>query len=260
MADPPYNINKDFGNNKDCLTIEQYIKWMLKWVKKSLKLLKPNGVLYIYGYPEILSRISARFPIDQQRILAWHYTNKTTPSSKFWQRSYESILCLWNEQKPKLYIDQIREPYTPAYFNFSGKKRKETLGRFGSQATTYKVHEKGALPRDVIKIPALAGGAGLKERFFLCRTCENKILPSKELKKHLKHDTIVHPTQKPQALTEKLINSVIQTNTPGNVLIPFVGSGSELLVAKRMNLNYIGIEINPDYVFFVEKILKNPLH
>ncbi|MGE9276790.1 MAG: hypothetical protein ACQKHC_02830 [Candidatus Phytoplasma pruni] len=61
----------------------------------------------------------------------------------------------------------------------------------------------------MIKIPALAGGASLKERFF-CRTCENKILPSKELKKHLKHDTIVYLTQKPQVLTEKMINLVIQ--------------------------------------------------
>jgi site-specific DNA-methyltransferase (adenine-specific) len=56
--------------------------------------------------------------------------------------------------------------YTSAYFNFSGQKRKETLGQFGNHTTTYKVHEKSALTRDVIKIPALAGGAGLKERFL----------------------------------------------------------------------------------------------
>ncbi|MDW3617874.1 DNA methyltransferase [Candidatus Phytoplasma pruni] len=68
---------------------------------------------------------------------------------------------------------------------------------------------------------------------------------------------MVHPTQKPQFLTEKLINSVIKIKTPGNVLIPFMDFGSELLVAKRMNLNYIGIEINPNYVFLTEEVLKN---
>jgi len=40
------------------------------------------------------------------------------------------------------------------------------LGRFsnGNKETIYKAHEGGALPRDVIKIPALAGGAGMSER------------------------------------------------------------------------------------------------
>jgi site-specific DNA-methyltransferase (adenine-specific) len=48
----------------------------------------------------------------------------------------------------------------------AGKIRKGTLGRFsnGNKETIYKAHEGGALPRDVIKTPALAGGAGMNER------------------------------------------------------------------------------------------------
>jgi len=57
----------------------------------------------------------------------------------------------------------------------AGKIRKGTLGRFSKEGkkTIYKAHEAGALPRDVIKVPALAGGAGMAERWFLCKTCND---------------------------------------------------------------------------------------
>ena len=35
---------------------------------------------------------------------------------------------------------------------------------------------------------------------------------------------------------------------PGTVLDIFAGSGTSLLVARKMDLNYIGFEINPEYV------------
>ena len=31
------------------------------------------------------------------------------------------------------------------------------------------------------------------------------------------------------------------------LVVPFVGSGSELVVAKQKNVNYIGFEINKEY-------------
>jgi len=255
IADPPYNIGKNFGNNNDCMDIKEYIKWSKEWIKLSLDLLSDNGLMYIYGFPEILARISAEYPIEKQRILAWHYTNKTTPSSNFWQRSYESILCLWKKNKPALEIDQIREPYTDSYLKCAGKERKNTKGRFGNKKTIYNVNSNGALPRDVIKVPALAGGAGKNERFFMCKTCGNKLYKSSELKKHKGHDILQHPTQKPMALTKRLIQSRINGND-GRTLIPFVGSGSECVVAKNLDIEFLGIEINPEYVNYANQWLK----
>ena len=256
IADPPYNIGKDFGNNKTKYRIEEYIEWSNKWLDLCFELLANDGLIYIYGFPEILARIAVKYPIDKQRILVWHYTNKTTPSSTFWQRSYESILCLWKRDRPKLEIEQIREPYTELFKNLNGKKRKGTNGRFGGgKDTAYIVNEKGALPRDVIKIPALAGGAGNTERWFLCRTCDNKVYPPTELNKHVNHNILKHPTQKPMRLTQRLILSKIIGNN-GNVLIPFAGSGSECIVAKQLGISYLGIELNPEYVDFANKWLK----
>ena len=32
IADPPYNIGKDFGNDSDKQPMEEYLKWSEKWI------------------------------------------------------------------------------------------------------------------------------------------------------------------------------------------------------------------------------------
>ena len=255
IADPPYNIGKDFGNNTDCMEIGQYIKWTKKWLSLCFDVLAKNGLIYVYGIPEILARIAANYPVEKQRLLVWHYTNKTVPYLTFWQRSYESILCLWKENRPNLEIDQIREPYTDNYLKCAGRERKETKGRFGNKKTIYNVNNNGALPRDVIKIPALAGGAGRIERHFMCKTCNNTLYQSSKLKNHDNHHIVQHPTQKPMQLTERLLKSRINCNG-GKVLVPFAGSGSECVAAKNLGIEFLGIELNPEYVEYANQWLK----
>lgn len=235
IADPPYNIGKDFGNDSDKKPMEDYLKWTEIWIKECLRILKPNGTMFIYGFSEILALILSKVPHNiNRRWIIWHYTNKNVASLNFWQRSHESIIVLWKNDKV-FNRDDIREPYTEGFLNGSaGKERTATKGRFskGDKTTTYAAHPSGALPRDVIKIPALAGGAGMKER-------------------------VDHPTQKPIALCEKLIKSCKQSPYEGYVLIPFAGSGSECVAAKNIGLSFIGIEINKDYVELIKQRL-NP--
>jgi site-specific DNA-methyltransferase (adenine-specific) len=226
LADPPYNIGKDFGNDSDKQKMEDYLNWCDEWIKECLRILKPNGTMFIYGFSEILALILARIPYNiNRRWIVWHYTNKNVASLNFWQRSHESIIVLWKKDKI-FHRDSIREAYTEGFLKGSaGKERTATKGRFskGEKTTIYTAHPDGALPRDVIKIPALAGGAGMKER-------------------------VNHPTQKPLSLCEKLLLSCKQPNTEGYVLIPFAGSGSECVAAKKLKLNFIGIELNEEYV------------
>lgn len=259
IADPPYNIGKDFENNNDSMPVDKYVEWSQDWINKCLNLLKDNGLIYIYGFSEILARISAIYPVNNQRWLIWHYTNKTVPSSSFWQRSHEAILCLWKEgqKRPMLEIDQIREPYTEDYLKCAGGVRKETISRYGGnrgKRTFYNAHDDGALPRDVIRIPALAGGAGASERWFMCYTCNNELFSPREIKNHRSHSIFKHPTQKPLSLSKKLLQSRIKRNK-GSVLIPFAGSGSECVAAKMLSIDFLGIEINPKFVDFANKWL-----
>ena len=261
IADPPYNIGKNFGNNTDNMKINEYVNWSKKWISVCFDVLSEDGLIYVYGFHEILARISVEFPIEEQRWLAWHYTNKIIPSSNFWQRSHEAILCLWKpkSKRPPLEIDQIREPYTESFLkNAAGKIRKNTKGRFGkSSDTTYKANKYGAMPRDVLRVPALAGGAGRSERWFYCRDCKGPTRPPKDLQKHINCNILKHPTQKPMDLSKKLILSRINKKLKGNLLVPFAGSGSECVLASTMGIPYLGFEINPEYVKFARSWIKS---
>jgi site-specific DNA-methyltransferase (adenine-specific) len=235
IADPPYNIGKDFGNDSDKQPMDEYLLWCEQWIKECLRVLKPNGTMFIYGFSEILALILSKVPYNiNRRWIVWHYTNKNVPSLNFWQRSHESVIVLWKSDKV-FHRDDIREAYTEGFLNgAAGKERKATKGRFskGDKKTTYTAHANGALPRDVIKIPALAGGAGMNER-------------------------VDHPTQKPLALCDKLIRSCKQSAIDGYVLVPFAGSGSECLAAKNIGLPFVGIELNADYVKLINERLKD---
>ena len=233
ICDPPYNIGKDFGNDSDKQEMNDYLEWCDNWISECIRILKPHGTLYIYGFSEILAFIRVRIPINVRWII-WHYTNKVTPSLKFWQRTHESILCCY-KNKPIFNRDDVREPYTKAFLkNAAGKVRKATKGRFsnGEKTTTYTAHKNGALPRDVIKVSALAGGAGKKER-------------------------VNHPTQKPLELCTKLIMASLNKNEETMLVVPFAGSGSECVAAKKLNINFIGYEINSEYVELCNERLSN---
>ena len=231
IADPPYNIGKDFGNDSDKQPMDMYLAWTEQWIAECLRVLKPNGTMFIYGFSEILALILSRVPYHiKRRWVIWHYTNKNVASLHFWQRSHESILVLWKDDKV-FHRDEVREAYTEGFLNgAAGKERAATKGRFskGDKTTTYAAHPNGALPRDVIKIPALAGGAGVKER-------------------------VNHPTQKPLALCEKLLRSCKQDD--GYVLIPFAGSGSECVAAQHLGLPFVAMELNEEYIALIQERL-----
>ncbi|WP_321331839.1 site-specific DNA-methyltransferase [uncultured Bacteroides sp.] len=60
---------------------------------------------------------------------------------------------------------------------------------------------------------------------------------------------------------EKLIIDCIKAGCPENgiVLDPFMGSGTTAIVARKLNRNYIGFEINPSYIKLSEKRIKSEL-
>jgi len=250
IADPPYNIGKDFGNDSDKQEMQQYLVWSQEWIAEAYRVLKDGGSMFIYGFSEILAHIFVSIPHEQKKWLVWHYTNKTTPKLNDWQRSHESIIHVWKGKSKNFNLDDVREPYTDTFLkNAAGKVRKATKGRFskGEVETVYQANDKGALPRDVIKVPALAGGAGASERWFYCKTCDSVHNP-KAKKEHEGHDYFTHPTQKPKELTKKLLLSSIPKDLKPQVMVVFAGSGAELVVAKELGCDFVGYELNEDYV------------
>jgi hypothetical protein len=65
-----------------------------------------------------------------------------------------------------------------------------------------------------------------------------------------------YPTQKPEALLERIIAS--SSNAGGVVLDPFCGCGTTVAVAERLQRQWLGIDISPTAVnLMVRRVLKN---
>lgn len=65
----------------------------------------------------------------------------------------------------------------------------------------------------------------------------------------------VHPTVKPLALTRYLATLLLppERDTPRRLLVPFAGSGSEMIGARQAGWDEaVGIELNPEYVAIAE--------
>lgn len=65
-----------------------------------------------------------------------------------------------------------------------------------------------------------------------------------------------HPTQKPEALFERMI--LASSEAGDTVLDPFAGSGTALRVCQQTGRNCIGIDINPDYIEMARERLQEP--
>lgn len=63
-----------------------------------------------------------------------------------------------------------------------------------------------------------------------------------------------HPTPKPLWMMEKLIK--VSSKEGDLILDPFMGSGTTAIAAKKLNRNYIGIELNKDYCKLAELRIK----
>lgn len=93
------------------------------------------------------------------------------------------------------------------------------------------------------------GCEGLEEKAKVFNGQSDK--PSKDMKDVEKRFTTLpkannHPTVKPIALMEYLIKMV--TPKGGVVLDPFMGSGTTGVACKRLKRNFIGIELDPEYI------------
>jgi site-specific DNA-methyltransferase (adenine-specific) len=63
-----------------------------------------------------------------------------------------------------------------------------------------------------------------------------------------------HPTQKPEKLIAKLI---LASSRPGDfVFDPFLGSGTSVVAARKLNRRFCGVELNQEYCCLAAKRLQ----
>lgn len=64
-----------------------------------------------------------------------------------------------------------------------------------------------------------------------------------------------HPAQYPESLIKRIV--LCSTDENDLVLDPFMGSGTSAVVAKKLNRNYLGYELEPDYIDIANSRLEN---
>jgi len=66
-------------------------------------------------------------------------------------------------------------------------------------------------------------------------------------------ENLIHPTQKPISIIRRIID--VATNKEDIVIDCFMGSGTTAVACKELNRNFIGFEIDPEYVEVAQKRL-----
>lgn len=91
-----------------------------------------------------------------------------------------------------------------------------------------------------VKIASFAGDS-LKERGKQLRTVWD--IPNNKSKDELRFGK--HPTQKPLRLTERML--LISARRGGHLLVPFLGSGTEIIAGVQQGMECVGFETDPEY-------------
>lgn len=213
FADPPYNIGKNFnGKIEKWDTEESYLEWCYEWLDLCIQKLKPNGSFYVMTATQFMPYfdIHLRKKLTILSRLVWSYDSSGVQAKKYYGSMYEPILfCVKDKNN---YTFNTNDILVEAK---TGAKRK--LIDYRKAVPTVYNSEK--VPGNVWEFSRVR---------YRMDEYEN------------------HPTQKPISLLERIIKA--SSNEGDLVLDPFSGTFTTCYVAKELNRNSIGIELQDEYI------------
>lgn len=223
IADPPYNLAKDFGNTAfKKLPHSEYAAWLNVWLSQMQRLLKPTGTLYVCGEWQssgAIQEICEKYFSVRNRI-TWE-REKGRGATRNWKNCSEDIwFCTLSDD---YYFDveavKLKRRVIAPYRDTDGSPRDWATTENGN----FRITHPSNLWTD-ITIPFWS-------------------MP----------ENTDHPTQKPEKLIAKLI---LASSRPGDMVFdPFLGSGTTSVVAKKLGRRYLGVEIDEHYCCLAEKRL-----
>lgn len=240
LTDPPYNINKDFGNDSDKLELSEFLSITKTRLILCKELLASNGSIIWFGIHHYIGFIQAMMydiGLYYRRLNIWYYENGFSRSSKAPLTQYEPFLWFSKNNKKWTYnTDDVRIPYKSAERLKNAIYYKDSNGN----KKIWKPNPLGAMRGDVWAFPTLAGKLYKKEK-------------------------TEHPTQKPESLITELIKAFCPKDSNGYyngiILDPFHGSGTlavccEKLNKKGHNIAWLGIELEKKWCDIANARLK----
>jgi len=113
IADPPYNLGKNYGNNTDNKGFGEYLEFSSRWLYEADKLLKPSGTIYVFMGVRFISYLydilSRELGYQFNSWICWHYTQGMGKTKGFSPR-HDDIL-MFNKSSTFTYnLDDIRVP------------------------------------------------------------------------------------------------------------------------------------------------------
>jgi DNA modification methylase len=224
FADPPFNIGYDYDVYKDRKKTEDYLDWTRRWGESILRVLKPHGTFWLAIGDEYAAELKILFQKDLgftcRSWVIWYYTFGVNCKTKF-NRSHAHLFHFTRDAKKFTFNDQaIRVP----------SARQLVYG-------DRRAHKSGRLPDDtwILRPQDLPQGfQGEEDTWYFPRVCGT-----------FKERAGFHGCQMPEQLLGRIIK--VSSNPGDLVLDPFAGSGTTLVVAKKLGRDYLGFELSENY-------------
>ena len=220
VADPPYNLNKNFGKWDERKKKDVWLSWSKSWLDECDRVLKDDGSIFVYGIHHHLCWLQCHMyelGLTYRRQIIWNYENGFSGYKNTLAAHYEPLL--WFSKGESYTYNEIREPY---------KSQDRLKHKITKNGKVWTPHPDGRLAGDVWRFPTLAG-------------------------RRFKDEKVDHPTQKPLSISERIIKHF--SNEGDFVVVPFAGSGSECVAAKKLNRDFVGFELNEQYIEIANKRL-----
>ncbi len=224
IIDPPYNLHKTFnGTAFKEKSILEYAAWLESFLTLLKRTLKPTASIYFCG--DWHSSIS--IPL----VLEKHFTirNRIT-----WEREKgRGAVRNWKNNSEDIWFCTVSGKY---FFNAEAVKlTRKVLAPY---------REENGNPKDWKE-----NDEGSFRLTFPSNIWNDISIPFWSMPENTDH-----PTQKPEKLIAKLI--LASTKKGQTVMDPFLGSGTTSVVAKKLNRNFVGIELDKYYACLTEKRLE----
>ena len=228
--DPPFFSNRNYeiiwGDEAEIRSFEDrwegginvYINWMKQRVIELHRVLKPTGSFYLHcdWHASHYLKVMCDEVFDNfQNEIIWWYETGGLSKNRF-SRKHDAIFFYSKSKEFTFNPEDIMEPRSDEVL------RRIATGSITATRSTGQYRH----PSDVWKIPAI--NAMAKER-------------------------LGYPTQKPEALLEKIIRA--SSNKEDTILDAFCGCGTALAVAHKLGRKWIGIDISPSAVALIKNRL-----
>lgn len=225
VCDGPYGVT-----NREWDKVKNIQSFNLNLIKLFSKILKKGGALYLFGKSDCIDFIDYRPYLALNSKIIWYQPSRLAQGRINYTNNYD-IIAYFTKGKAKTFnLDDIR---VAQLVELEHRKRCENVpsvvnGKFHKT----KFNGNGKNPGDV--------WGDIKQLTY----------KSKELL----HQDLLNTIQKPIKLIERIVRA--SSNEEDLVFDPFAGVGTTFVVCKKLKRNFIGFEINPDFVELCNKRIK----